>query len=408
MVDVFISYSREDGARAQDLARRLEARGLSAWWDRQIPPGKTWDQVIGKALEEARSVVVLWTSTSVESDWVKEEASRGSRRGVLVPAVFDHVEPPLGFGRIEAAELSDWDGADDDPELINFLAAVQGLVGDAPMREATRPAAPSCTRTASRDVHESGRRRGLLIGVVAVALVVGGFGILWWFSLEVSHRVDLQIWNVEGEDKGSLVGSHSFSGAARGPMPGALIAQAGTWIAETLALGESRGEVSVQVSVPANLETGEVSLRPSPPLALETHLYIIRDTGKVRVRSDLNRESLAMLDGEFVIELSAVGYSSVPVRARTGQPVEKTVRLRPIRVKLAVEAVSGPKNDIARSLTAVLSEHGRIEVFGPQALERLREEIAESRAAIGVNRTAQMAIRDSLGVDYIVVGVYAR
>ena len=49
MVDVFISYSRDDEARAQDLARRFEAVGLKAWWDRKIPPGKTWDQVIGKA-----------------------------------------------------------------------------------------------------------------------------------------------------------------------------------------------------------------------------------------------------------------------------------------------------------------------------------------------------------------------
>ena len=121
-------------------------------------------------------------------------------------------------------------------------------------------------------------------------------------------------------------------------------------------------------------------LLTNPPIPLDTHLYIIRDTGKVRVRSDLNRESLALLDGEFVIELGAVGYSSVP----------------------------GPENGIARGLTGALSEHSRMQVFGPQALERLRVEIADSRAAIGVDRAAQIAIRDSLGVDYIVSGAFAR
>jgi len=249
----------------------------------------------------------------------------------------------------------------------------------------------------------------LLIGAVAVVgLIAGGFGIARWLSLEATYSLDLQIWNVEGEDKGSVVASRSFSRAARGPMPSALVAEAGTWIAETLAPGESLGEVAVEVSIPADLDAGEVRLLTNPPVPLDTHLYVIRDTGKVRVRSDLNRESLALLDGEFVIELGAVGYSSVPVRGRTGEALEKTVRLRPTGVKLAIEDVTGPENQIARSLTGGLSERSRIEVFGPQALERLRVELAESKAEIGVNRAAQIAIRDSLGVDYIMSGAFAR
>ena len=405
MVDIFISYSREDEARAQDLARRFEASGISAWWDRQIPPGKTWDQVIGKALEEARCVVVLWSRASIASDWVKEEASRGMRRGVLVPAVFDHVEPPLGFGRIEAAELSGWDGADHDPEFVNFLGAIQELVG----RGGEAPAVPPAVRVTPLRGDRSWRRRALVLSGLVVLLAVS-LGIVWWLGIEDTHRVDLQVWNVEGEDKGSVVASRTFSIAARGPLPTALVEEVGRWLVQTVASGEAAaaGEVTVQLSIPADFETGEVQLLASPPVGLDTYLYIVGDTGKVRVRSDLNSESLALLEGEFVVEIGAVGYSSVPVRVRKGESLERTVRLRPLPVKLAIEDVTGPENDIARRVTSALAQHAGIKVFGPEALARLREEIAESRAAIGVNRTAQIAIRDSLGVDYIMSGVYER
>lgn len=53
MSDIFISYAHSDGARAQNLAKALEQHGWSVWWDPQIPPGKTFDEVIEKALNAA-------------------------------------------------------------------------------------------------------------------------------------------------------------------------------------------------------------------------------------------------------------------------------------------------------------------------------------------------------------------
>ena len=87
MTDVFISYANEDRARAGNLASALEARGWSVWWDRRIIPGQTYDQAIERELESAKSVVVLWSKDSIASEWVKNEATAASERGVLVPAV---------------------------------------------------------------------------------------------------------------------------------------------------------------------------------------------------------------------------------------------------------------------------------------------------------------------------------
>jgi len=97
MADIFISYASEDRSRVEQLAKALEDQGWSVFWDRTIPAGKTWRQVIGEALETARSVIVAWSKTSVDSRWVQEEADRGLERNILIPILIDKLKPPLGF-----------------------------------------------------------------------------------------------------------------------------------------------------------------------------------------------------------------------------------------------------------------------------------------------------------------------
>ena len=75
MTDVFVSYAREDRERVAPLVEALEARGWSVWWDREILAGKTWDKVLGVELDRARCIVVVWSVTSIESEWVREEAA---------------------------------------------------------------------------------------------------------------------------------------------------------------------------------------------------------------------------------------------------------------------------------------------------------------------------------------------
>jgi hypothetical protein len=110
MSDIFISYAREDQTRAQMLARALETQGWSIFWDRRIPTGKSWRETIGKELAEARCVIVLWSKTSVDSNWVQDEADDARRRGVLFPVLIESVVPPFGFRSLQAADLANWDG----------------------------------------------------------------------------------------------------------------------------------------------------------------------------------------------------------------------------------------------------------------------------------------------------------
>jgi hypothetical protein len=129
MSDIFISYARADKDRAEHLAEAFSRQGWSVWWDREIPPGKSFDETIENALNSARCIIVLWSRDSVSSRWVKTEAAEGAERGILVPALIDKVQIPLEFKRIEAADLSDWQGDSPHSEFDQLLKTVASILG---------------------------------------------------------------------------------------------------------------------------------------------------------------------------------------------------------------------------------------------------------------------------------------
>lgn len=143
MSDIFISYAREDRAKAQAVAAVFQAQNWSVWWDRSIPPGRSFDQVIEEALAAARCVVVIWSKSSATSDWVKTEAAEGLARKILVPVRTEEINLPLEFRRLQTVDLTRWQGAPNDPELSEFLMAVSALI-----KQEVRPLPPPVRRDA--------------------------------------------------------------------------------------------------------------------------------------------------------------------------------------------------------------------------------------------------------------------
>ena len=85
MADIFISYAKKDREKVEPIANALTKQGWSVFWDRTIPGGKTWDEVIEEELDAARCVVVVWSKISIKSRWVRAEAEEGLHRNILVP-----------------------------------------------------------------------------------------------------------------------------------------------------------------------------------------------------------------------------------------------------------------------------------------------------------------------------------
>jgi len=129
MSDIFISYAREDLDRLRSRAQTLSERGWSVFWDRTIPAGKTWRQFIGKALEEAKCVLVVWSHTSITSEWVIEEADEGRERGVLIPVRIDDVRPPLGFRSIQGVDLFNPELGSPTREFEKLVEDISAIIG---------------------------------------------------------------------------------------------------------------------------------------------------------------------------------------------------------------------------------------------------------------------------------------
>lgn len=165
--DIFISYKAEDRSRLKVLVAALEAEDMSVWWDARIRGGAHWREEIEKHLDAARCVIVAWSKRSVgpEGHFVRDEASRAMRLGTYLPIRIDAVDPPLGFGEVQALSLQGWKGRVEDPRFRNLLQAVRAQVSS---EDVSRLFAPT----------EGPRfpRRTLIAGAVGIGAVAAAGG----------------------------------------------------------------------------------------------------------------------------------------------------------------------------------------------------------------------------------------
>ena len=165
---IFLSYAHADKAKAQRIASALEKSGYTVWWDALIEGGSRFAKSIDDALDKADAVVVLWSKNSIESDWVKDEASHARDRQRLVPISLDGSHPPLGFRQYQMIDLSQWRGKAEAPQMEAVRRAIATAVG-----QQTVP------RAASQPVD---RRKALMAGGAAAAVAAGG-AIAWQSGL---------------------------------------------------------------------------------------------------------------------------------------------------------------------------------------------------------------------------------
>lgn len=124
IADIFISYSRKDQETARNFVRAIEAAGHSVWWDTELRAGETFDKVIEAALEKAQAVVVLWSPDSVESKWVRAEATHAEHNGTYLPCMIAPCSLPIIFRMTHTADLSRWGGESDAAEWQAFMSAL--------------------------------------------------------------------------------------------------------------------------------------------------------------------------------------------------------------------------------------------------------------------------------------------
>ncbi len=156
---IFISYKREE----KDFANRVRAvlalaTKADIWWDEDLQAGGKWNEDLDEALRDAGCVVVIWSRLSVQSDWVKQEASFAKYAGTILPVLKEPCEAPIPFQSIQTVDLRNWSGSERDPEFVKVVERARALIA-------------SRKRRAARQ-----RRSFMAMGIVGLGLVALGFG----------------------------------------------------------------------------------------------------------------------------------------------------------------------------------------------------------------------------------------
>ena len=167
MPDIFLSYSREDNATATRFAEAFKRAGFTVWWDQALRSGQTYDEVTERALREAKAVVVLWSRQSVNSRWVRSEATIADRHHTFVPVTIEPCDRPVMFELTQTADLSHWKGDAHDKAWRALVDDVRQLV-----------AGDQGAQAAPASVPRIQFRSWKVVPIAALLFVLGG--VTWW------------------------------------------------------------------------------------------------------------------------------------------------------------------------------------------------------------------------------------
>lgn len=193
VADVFLSYNREDQPKAKVIAEALERAGFQVWWDTVLRAGQTYDEVTEKQLRDAWAVVVLWSSRSVQSKWVRAEATLGDRKSALIPVMIEPCERPIMFELIQTADLTNWQGDLTDANWLAFVADVREHVDrkrnieTAAAAEAAKEKSPPKERKTRKS---KGGGSGLLFGLIAL-VAASAAGFYFWQQYQAREGAEI-------------------------------------------------------------------------------------------------------------------------------------------------------------------------------------------------------------------------
>lgn len=217
MVDVFISYSRENKDRVAQIAHAVQAAGYELWWDAELPPHRSYGDVITEKIGSAKAAIVVWSQQSAQSEWVRAEADVARNQKKLVQTAIDDVMPPLPFNQIQFAELADWNGDPEHRGWRKVLMSLEDLCGRPPLTGGGTPAAPPTSAPAPAPTPAPppspdpvGTKTSPLPWIIGAVAIVGA-ALAWWLLQPTPMR------SVESSGTTTGAGSISATGTADAP-----------------------------------------------------------------------------------------------------------------------------------------------------------------------------------------------
>ncbi len=128
--DVFVSYSRQDNDKVQELTGKLRAAGVRLWMDvRNIDGAAMWGEEIVNAVAKSKVLLLLVSKTAVASQNVLKEVLLASeRKGHILPVDLEATEIPgsLKYALAGIQHIEFFRG-DPDAQLKAILRSLERL-----------------------------------------------------------------------------------------------------------------------------------------------------------------------------------------------------------------------------------------------------------------------------------------
>ncbi|MGB0371620.1 MAG: extracellular solute-binding protein [Opitutales bacterium] len=181
---VFISFSKNDKLIADAVCARFEGKGIPCWIaPRDVVPGESWPKQIVSAISEASVVILVFSSSSNESEHVSREVHQAVTEGkTIIPLRIERLSP--GGNLAYYLSTTHWLEAIDPPmeEKIEELsqvviAALKGGKGSATQEPKTPDPGPKPKKKRAADLEfekrAKARKKRFIWGssIVAVLLV---------------------------------------------------------------------------------------------------------------------------------------------------------------------------------------------------------------------------------------------
>ena len=171
MAEIFISCAEADSGFVWQLASQLESRGWTVWWDKNFRADASIAAQTERELENARTVLVLWTRTSIGSPGVLHDANRAYDANKLLQVKASNVQASDIPRTLQSLPILD---AVDLVAIERALSDRKNAVSKSGASKGTPPLARQETRTDRPDHRLYSAINPLLI------LVAFAFGLNGW------------------------------------------------------------------------------------------------------------------------------------------------------------------------------------------------------------------------------------
>jgi hypothetical protein len=187
---IFISHATEDRDFVRTLVEHLRQKGFETWHQLEMTVGGNYMSEIDVRLDSCKAGIVVWSRSSVTSEYVKAEANRLRERECLVPVYIEDCKPPIVFGLIQGIKCRNPRNLTTE-EVLALCEAIRKLLilgSKGELLAVTTNVFKTTMRSKIQRALSTLQVQQLLIGIILGALL--GYTIFQWFQSVAKADLD--------------------------------------------------------------------------------------------------------------------------------------------------------------------------------------------------------------------------